>query len=484
MDGNSTHFMLKHGGIGDALRHASYITGYKEYASREDVIFTTFGNMPLWASVNPMIFWEAADIFERLNGRTYHEFELAIPREISIDNLILFIQGWVDQEIGIHHPYIFAIHNKVANDGFPNIHCHLMFSDRIINDLSIAANEFFKRPVTRYRNKKTGESEFPAASFGGAGKNRYWNDRKVITTLRTKWQIYVNAFLITNGSSPRFDMRSNEARGLGRAEPKIGPYKRKFDVWRDQREMEVAKIRDTRNDLLHVREEISITAELIKKIRSKRARDNICSYRMINYVALSVSTKVINSKSRAVDGIDLKNQAQGLVNVANGLIDRGNFIMLVGEISYEKISNLIRIIKDKQWKNIIVSGDAEFQNLLLETATSASLALLKTSLTGPEGNGINQLSNIKHDRLELARIWLMTSASINAFEAEIYKCDSDFLLSIFEENTEARLWESAYFKKFERRHISVRGEESLATPVMTTSVPSLRYPPLKLSFYK
>ncbi|MGK3295924.1 MobA/MobL family protein, partial [Escherichia coli] len=38
---------------------------------------------PEWARDNPSHFWQAADQFERANGSTYRELEIALPRELT-----------------------------------------------------------------------------------------------------------------------------------------------------------------------------------------------------------------------------------------------------------------------------------------------------------------------------------------------------------------------------------------------------------------
>ncbi|MGK3295870.1 hypothetical protein ACSLNR_28170, partial [Escherichia coli] len=49
------------------------------------ILFRTspLGNMPEWARDNPSHFWQAADQFERANGSTYRELEIALPRELT-----------------------------------------------------------------------------------------------------------------------------------------------------------------------------------------------------------------------------------------------------------------------------------------------------------------------------------------------------------------------------------------------------------------
>ena len=64
----SYHCTVKAGAKGSALKHADYISRsgeYKSYKSREDLEFSSSGNMPSWAKKNPAELWKAADEFER-----------------------------------------------------------------------------------------------------------------------------------------------------------------------------------------------------------------------------------------------------------------------------------------------------------------------------------------------------------------------------------------------------------------------------------
>ena len=36
--------------------------------------------MPEWAEENPRSYWEAADEYERANGRLYREIQFALPK--------------------------------------------------------------------------------------------------------------------------------------------------------------------------------------------------------------------------------------------------------------------------------------------------------------------------------------------------------------------------------------------------------------------
>jgi hypothetical protein len=77
------HLSVKFGGKGKALAHANYITREDKFSQRKDLEHTEHGNMPEWAKDDPAHFWQAADAFERANGSTYREIEIALPRELN-----------------------------------------------------------------------------------------------------------------------------------------------------------------------------------------------------------------------------------------------------------------------------------------------------------------------------------------------------------------------------------------------------------------
>lgn len=128
MQGSSLHFGFKHGGVGRARKHASYVIGTDEYSAREDVVHVASGNMPGWAASDPLLFWDAADKHERANGRTYHEFEMALPRELTADQAKMLVEKWISETLDERHPWTYGIHNKLAEDNQPNIHVHSLLS--------------------------------------------------------------------------------------------------------------------------------------------------------------------------------------------------------------------------------------------------------------------------------------------------------------------------------------------------------------------
>lgn len=198
----SQHFSVKNGKIGRGQKHASYIAGQGKYAEKADVIFVADVNMPSWAR-DGADFFGVADRMERENGRTYTEFEFAIPREIV--DPIAYAKEFAVETLASNHPYRLAVHDKQASDGGRNVHAHLMFTERKLDGIDRDADQFFRRANSKSPHK------------GGAGKDRKWHEKHMVENMRKTYSIFAKLHGVD------LDLRSNLAKGLGEAEPKIGP---------------------------------------------------------------------------------------------------------------------------------------------------------------------------------------------------------------------------------------------------------------------
>ncbi len=89
------HLSVKFGGKGQAANHADYIERKEKYRDRQDLEYSAHGNMPESARDNPSHFWQAADQFERANGSTYRELEIALPRELTPEQRLELVQDFV-----------------------------------------------------------------------------------------------------------------------------------------------------------------------------------------------------------------------------------------------------------------------------------------------------------------------------------------------------------------------------------------------------
>ncbi len=119
---------------------------YKESAS-EQIEFVRSGNMPNFAEGKPAEFWNAAEIYERSNGRTCSSLVVALPKELNqaqrIELAEAFIAEFADR---YRYPFTCAIHNHAgALAGQEQPHLHFMYSERHVDGIERTAEQFFKR---------------------------------------------------------------------------------------------------------------------------------------------------------------------------------------------------------------------------------------------------------------------------------------------------------------------------------------------------
>lgn len=202
-----------------ARAHADYIAREGKYGrgvKGHELEYLAHGNIPEWASEKPMDFWDAADTYERANGRVYSEIQVALPRELSRSERTEAIRELIQEELGDRHAYTVAIHNSKAMDGGDQPHAHIMFSIRELDGVKRSRELFFRRA-----NDKNPEK-------GGARKSRDWskdsreNDR--INEIRVSWERIANGALEQAGREERIDRRTLKEQGIDREpEPKMGP---------------------------------------------------------------------------------------------------------------------------------------------------------------------------------------------------------------------------------------------------------------------
>jgi len=179
-----------------ATAHAAYIIRAGKYAARDDVVAIGSLNMPAWAAHNPEIFWMASDAHERDNGSTYREFELALPRELSLAQRIELVEDFITSALGGRHATQWAIHCPAAAlEGGEQPHAHIMYSERRLDGIARDPGQFFKR-----WNGKRPEN-------GGCQKDSAGTEDRLLVT-RKLWADIQNAHLARHGHDTRVDHRS------------------------------------------------------------------------------------------------------------------------------------------------------------------------------------------------------------------------------------------------------------------------------------
>ena len=78
---------------------------------RDPAIYTESDHMPAWAKDDPHEYWDAADLFERANGRLYVAADFALPRDLDPDDQFELAHAFAEELTADGHlPYTLAIH--------------------------------------------------------------------------------------------------------------------------------------------------------------------------------------------------------------------------------------------------------------------------------------------------------------------------------------------------------------------------------------
>jgi len=211
----SYHLSVKVGAKGKAAAHAEYIEREGEYKLKhqEKLEATEHGNMPDWAQDDPNLFWRCADEFERKNGSSYREIEIALPRELPPQQRKDLVQVFVEQELGDQHAYTWAIHTpKASIEGGEQPHAHIMYSERIQDGIERGPDQFFKR----YNSKQPERGGCQKSNTTKSAEQR----KTELVELRERFADLQNAFLEEYGHTDRVDHRSLADQGIDRAPEK------------------------------------------------------------------------------------------------------------------------------------------------------------------------------------------------------------------------------------------------------------------------
>ena len=128
------------------ITRTSHFKNYKESAS-EQIEFVKSGNLPSFAEGKPAEFWQAADVFERSNGRTCSSLVVALPKELNQAQRIELAEAFITEFADRYRfPFSCAIHNHAGSIAeIEQPHLHLMYSERHVDGIDRSAEQFFKR---------------------------------------------------------------------------------------------------------------------------------------------------------------------------------------------------------------------------------------------------------------------------------------------------------------------------------------------------
>lgn len=177
-----------------------YITRSDEYADadRDPAVYVESGHMPTWAEDDPREYWDAADLYERANGRLYISADFALPRGLDPDDQVALVRDFANEVTEKERlPYSLAIHAGLDNDGQEhNPHAHIMISERQNDGIERSREAWFRRANRR------------DPAHGGASKSRSFHGREWVEHARDRWTSLVNSRLQQLGRAERIDHRS------------------------------------------------------------------------------------------------------------------------------------------------------------------------------------------------------------------------------------------------------------------------------------
>lgn len=216
-----------------AKRKVKYLAriGYKH--GDGEFVYAESGNMPGWATRGhtqisrtvALAYWQAADQYERCNGRLFKHLELALPLELSqVERLALareFIED-VFARTGVRLPYTLTFHagkpSPRSKRTVDNPHCDIVFSERIADGIDRTPETWFKRAAPRSKGRAFDPSR------GGARKTEMLKPEAWLAWARRHWADLTNRYLADAGHEVRVDHRSLEAQGLPGTRPRhLGP---------------------------------------------------------------------------------------------------------------------------------------------------------------------------------------------------------------------------------------------------------------------
>lgn len=192
-----------------AKLHYDYIARQDKYAHlkgrQEDFVLAESGNLPAWAHGNAGTFWKEAEDHRSPSGTAYREIEIGLQEELSLEDNLTLLKGFMNEFHIDNYAYTFALHSKDSSleQGHTNIHAHLMFCEKIQEaDRLLGPDKFFQR----YRETASGEKT------GGYLSSREFKPKSVLRTMRKRWAERVNEMFKERGIDAEITEKNNADR--------------------------------------------------------------------------------------------------------------------------------------------------------------------------------------------------------------------------------------------------------------------------------
>ena len=270
-----------------AVQRFHYITRTKNFENHKENIaekleFMQSGNMPHFAQNKPDEFWQAADIYERKNGRVCSSLVVALPKELTAaqrsELAEQFIAEFADR---YQFPYSCAIHNHQGSlGGQEQPHLHLMYSERSVDEIERTPEQFFKR--YNPKNPQKGGAQKLTADVLGFGKSQ-------LTLFRQKTEELINDSLQRYAPTKTLEIRGLKVEVQNRVSCLSNEdYTKQFGTDLQDVPMMSKKIRFAKNgtDLYEQKQEMT------EEINRLRAENRYEKYKSEYELALSKQQKL------------------------------------------------------------------------------------------------------------------------------------------------------------------------------------------------
>lgn len=270
-----------------AVQRFHYITRTKNFENHKENIaekleFVQSGNMPHFAQNKPDEFWQAADIYERKNGRVCSSLVVALPKELTAaqrsELAEQFIAEFADR---YQFPYSCAIHNHQGSlGGQEQPHLHLIYSERSVDEIERTPEQFFKR--YNPKNPQKGGAQKLTADVLGFGKSQ-------LTLFRQKTEELINDSLQRYAPTKTLEIRGLKVEVQNRVSCLSNEdYTKQFGTDLQDVPMMSKKIRFAKNgtDLYEQKQEMT------EEINRLRAENRYEKYKSEYELALSKQQKL------------------------------------------------------------------------------------------------------------------------------------------------------------------------------------------------
>lgn len=343
----------KDGGKLSAKSHYDYIARKDQYAHmkgrQEDFVLSESGNLPAWAHGKAGTFWDEAEAHRSPKGTAYREIELGLQEELSLEDNVALLKGFMEEFHIDRYAYTFAVHSKdsTLEQGHTNIHAHLMFCEKIQEvDRPLGPDKFFQR----YRETESGEKT------GGYRSSRDYQDKKMLCTMRKRWAERVNEMFKARGidaeiteknNADRYDElveqgRYEEAESVNRtAAPHLGRAYRNDAIMaklRDMEEEEMARDNRALNDIDPDTSQEAEQAEMEERVKAFAEKS-----KQEQMLILFVNDLQIRRLARVLQQERLKERRSKEISQAEGKEASDPLIITAGDLDLKMEEEELRL---------------------------------------------------------------------------------------------------------------------------------------------